>query len=166
MTDCSWSVLSASLILGALFPRVAPAQTTTIIATVRDTTGTPVVGCRIEVIGIQTAGVGDRLGRVVLQHIPPGHQQLRVRAIGYFERILQIDARGDTLRLPPVVLRRNPIFDSLRIVAPTHTGSTTVPSQKLAPNMRLKLAGRGGRSVGKGSLLNAAAPARSLSAIR
>ena len=36
----------------------------------------------------------------------------------------------------------------------------------LRPNKRLKLSGRGGRLVGKGSLLIAAAPARSLSAIR
>ena len=34
------------------------------------------------------------------------------------------------------------------------------------PNLRLKLSGRGGRLVGNGSLLIAAAPARSLSAIR
>ena len=33
-------------------------------------------------------------------------------------------------------------------------------------NLRLKLSGRGGRLVGKGSILIAAAPARSLSAIR
>jgi hypothetical protein len=37
---------------------------------------------------------------------------------------------------------------------------------KLPPNLRLKLSGRGGRLVGNGSLLIAAAPARSLSAIR
>ena len=34
------------------------------------------------------------------------------------------------------------------------------------PNTRLKLAGRGGRLAGKGLLLSAAAPARSLSPIR
>ena len=34
------------------------------------------------------------------------------------------------------------------------------------PNMRLKLSGRGGHLVGTGSLLIAAAPARSLSATR
>ena len=34
------------------------------------------------------------------------------------------------------------------------------------PNLRLKLSGRGGRLVGKESLLIAAAPARSLSATR
>ena len=37
---------------------------------------------------------------------------------------------------------------------------------RLLPNMRLKLSGRGGRPLGKGSLLIAAAPARSLSATR
>ena len=36
----------------------------------------------------------------------------------------------------------------------------------LQPNMRLKLAGRGGRMVERGSPLMAAAPARSLSATR
>ena len=37
---------------------------------------------------------------------------------------------------------------------------------KPPPNLRLKLSGRGGRTVGKGSILIAAAPARSLSATR
>jgi hypothetical protein len=40
-------------------------------------------------------------------------------------------------------------------------GSTAAP-----PNMRLKLSARGGRSIGKGSFLMAAAAGRSLSAIR
>ncbi len=36
----------------------------------------------------------------------------------------------------------------------------------LRPNMRLKLSARGGRLIGKGSVLLAAAAGRSLSAIR
>jgi hypothetical protein len=39
-------------------------------------------------------------------------------------------------------------------------------SERLPPNMRLKLSGRGGRLVGNALLLIAAAPARSLSATR
>ena len=39
-------------------------------------------------------------------------------------------------------------------------------SKRVAPNMRLKLTARGGRVVGKGSIVSAAAAGRSLSAIR
>jgi hypothetical protein len=41
-----------------------------------------------------------------------------------------------------------------------------IESPKLRPNQRLKLTARGGRVVGKRSVLSAAAAGRSLSAIR
>ncbi len=106
--------LSGTLLLAALCPRSTHAQATTVLATVRDSTGAPVFPSRIEVITER----GDSLGRVVLRGVPRGLHQLAVRGIGFFQRIVSFEARGDTLRLPTIVLRRNPIFDSLNIVAP------------------------------------------------
>ena len=110
--------LSGTLLLAALCPRSTHAQATTVLATVRDSTGAPVFPSRIEVIGTVIAERGDSLGRVVLRGVPRGLHQLAVRGIGFFQRIVSFEARGDTLRLPAIVLRRNPIFDSLNIVAP------------------------------------------------
>ena len=112
----SVAVLSLSLFI----PIPGRAQSTVVVATVRDTTGAPVVPCRIEVVGSHISAVGDSQGRVVLRGIPPGPHRLRVRGIGFLVRFVAIDARGDTLRLPPLVVRHNPIFDSLKIVPNRH----------------------------------------------
>ena len=119
--------LSGTLLLAALCPRSTHAQATTVLATVRDSTGAPVFPSRIDVIGTVITERGDSLGRVVLRGVPRGLHQLAVRGIGFFERIVSFEARGDTLRLPAIVLRRNPIFDSLNIVAP-RKGSCVSPS--------------------------------------
>ncbi len=108
----------ASLMVAIHCPRSGLAQATTVLATVRDSTGAPVFPSRIEVMSTGISELGDSLGRVILRSVPPGPHQLLVRGIGFFQEIVMIDARGDTLRLPPVVLHRNPILDSLRIVAP------------------------------------------------
>ena len=52
---------------------------------------------------------------MVLRGIPFGRQTLRVRGIGFSEKLVEIDARSDTLQLQPIVLRRNPLGD-LRFV--------------------------------------------------
>jgi hypothetical protein len=110
--------LVSSLMLAILSARSGSAQTTTIVATVRDSIGGPVFPSRIEVVGAGISELGDSLGRVVLRRVPRGPHQLVVRGIGFFQRLVPIDARGDTLLLPPVVLRRNPVLDSLHITVP------------------------------------------------
>jgi hypothetical protein len=161
--------LAWSILVAVFFPRSGLAQSTTVVATVQDSTRVPIFPCRIDVLGTPITALGDSSGRVVLLHVPPGQHELRVRGIGFHQRLVSIRARGDTLRLPPVVLRHNPILDSLHIVAPSRGGSPA-PSQKLAPNMRLKLSTRGGRlgryAQGRFSILSAAAAGRSLSATR
>jgi len=110
--------LVGSLMLAIICPRSGPAQATTVLATVRDSSGAAVFPSRIEVIGTGITELGDSMGRVVLRGVPPGPHQLLVRGIGFFQRIVTIEARGGTLRLQPVVLRRNPLLDSLHLVAP------------------------------------------------
>ena len=110
--------LVSSLMLAILSARSGSAQATTIVLTVRDSIGGPVFPSRIEVVGAGISELGDSLGRVVLRGVPRGPHQLVVRGIGFFQRLVPIDARGDTLLLPPVVLRHNPVLDSLHITVP------------------------------------------------
>src|SRR6266487_1481621 len=70
--------LSGTLLLAALCPRSTHAQATTVLATVRDSTGAPIFPSRIEVIGTVITERGDSLGRVVLRGVPRGLHQLAV----------------------------------------------------------------------------------------
>ena len=117
-TGRSQFYLVSSLMLVIVCPRASLAQATTVLVSVRDSTGVPVFPSRFEVMGTGISELGDSLGRVVLRRVPSGPHQLVVRGIGFFQGIVTIEARGDTLRLPPVVLRRNPLLDSLHIVIP------------------------------------------------
>jgi len=105
-----------SLILVTSWPRVAAAQSTVVVVSVRDSTGAPILPSRIDVLGTPIFALGDSLGRVMLPRVPSGPQTLQVRGIGFEERHVAIDAAGDTLRLPSLVLSRNPAAMSPRIV--------------------------------------------------
>ena len=107
--------LTGSVALGALVPQVAGSQTTAVQVSVRDSTGAPVLPSRIDLVGTTTFALGDSLGRVVLRGVPFGRQTLRVRGIGFSEKLVEIDARSDTVQLQPIVLRRDPLGD-LRLV--------------------------------------------------
>ena len=107
--------LAGSVVLGALLPQVAGSQTTVVQVSVRDSTGAPVLPNRIDLVGTTTFALGDSLGRVVLWGVPFGRQTLRVRGIGFSEKLVEIDAHSDTLQLQPIVLRRNALGD-LRLV--------------------------------------------------
>ena len=105
-----------ALLLTMSWPRLATAQSTTIVASVRDSAGAPVLPSRIDVLGSSIFALGDSLGRVLLLKVPVGRQMLQVRGVGFEERQVAVDVTGDTLRLPPVVLRRTPMGVSLRVV--------------------------------------------------
>ena len=105
-----------SLILVTPWPRVAAAQSTVVVVSVRDSTGAPVLPSRIDVLGTSIFALGDSLGRVVLPRVPRGRRTLHVRGIGFEERHVTIDAVGDTLRLPALVLSQNAAAMSPRIV--------------------------------------------------
>ena len=119
MTPFRYVVVAGTLtFLVAATPRAAGAQSTVILTSVRDTTGAPVRPSRIDVKGTNLFAFGDTLGRVLLPGVPQGRQTLIVRGIGFLERQMEVEARGDTVRLAAVVLRHNPILDSLKVVAP------------------------------------------------
>ena len=105
-----------SLMLVTSWPRVAAAQSTLVVVSVRDSTGAAVLPSRIDVLGMSIFALGDSLGRVVLSKVPVGPRTLQVRGIGFEDRQVAVDVVGDTLRLPAFVLRQNPRARSLSIV--------------------------------------------------
>ena len=104
-----------SLMLATSWPRVAAAQSTLVVVSVRDSTGAPVLPSRIDVLGMSIFALGDSLGRVVLSKVPGGRRTLQVRGIGFEDRQVAVDVVGDTLRLADIVLRRTAMARSVRI---------------------------------------------------
>ena len=74
-----------SLVLATSWPRVAAAQSTLVVVSVRDSTGAAVLPSRIDVLGMSIFALGDSLGRVVLSRVPVGRRTLQVRGIGFEE---------------------------------------------------------------------------------
>src|SRR5438874_11528201 len=103
--------------LATSWPRVAAAQSTLVVVSVRDSAGAPVLPSRIDVLQTSIFALGDSLGRVVLAKVPVGRQVLQVRGVGFDELQVAVDVTGDTLRLAPLVLRRTPIGVSPPVVA-------------------------------------------------
>ena len=99
------------------------ARLTVITTSVRDSAGAAIVPCRIEVMNTKILAFGDSIGRVLLPAVPYGPQMLRVQGVGYFSRIVPLYVQGDSLWLPAVVLRRNPLLDSVQVVAPSRPRS-------------------------------------------
>ena len=54
--------LAGSVVVGVLLPQVASSQTTVVRASVRDSTGAPVLPSRIDLVGTTGFALGDSLG--------------------------------------------------------------------------------------------------------
>jgi len=54
--------LAGSVVVGVLLPQVASSQTTVVRASVRDSTGAPVLPSRIDLVGTTRFALGDSLG--------------------------------------------------------------------------------------------------------
>jgi hypothetical protein len=93
-------------------------------------------------------------------------------------RFLRMDTFGPAGQVPPELrvcrwVRSMGLACQLNVArgscSPTKAPGQVAPKDErgqVLPNQRLKLSARGGRSIGKGSILIAAAAGRSLSAIR
>src|SRR5438128_1332716 len=84
-------------VLATSWPRVAAAQSTLVVVSVRDSTGAAVLPSRIDVLGMSIFALGDSLGRVVLSRVPVGCRTLQVRGIGFEERQVAVDVVGDSV---------------------------------------------------------------------
>jgi hypothetical protein len=78
-----------------VLPNAAPAQgvgseTSIVVAFVTDTSGKPLSGAEVQVVGTSLRGSTDELGRVALVAVPAGKAVLRVRRLGFTELTIPV----------------------------------------------------------------------------
>jgi len=74
---------------------VAPAQTGTIVGTVRDSAGAAVAGAEVTVAGTRLRAVADSAGAFRLTLVPTGEQRVRARRLGFRLRELPATIIGE-----------------------------------------------------------------------
>ena len=84
---------------------------------VRSLTGEPVVDAEVRVRDARSATVTDSAGRFTLAALPSGTQLLVVRHLGYPPTEIPVELRADRSLKRDVLLRRNVVLDSVRVVA-------------------------------------------------
>lgn len=77
----------ALLLLAAVFPLAAQAQTGTIAGTVQSAEGAPVYGASIVVVGTRYSAVTARDGTFRITGVQPGSYQLRIGSLGFVEHL-------------------------------------------------------------------------------
>jgi hypothetical protein len=91
--------------------------TATIAGEVRSLTGEPVPDAEVRVRDARNAAVTDSGGRYTLAGLPSGTQLLVVRKLGYPLAEMPVDLRPGKSVTRDVLLRRNVVLDSVRVVA-------------------------------------------------
>ena len=98
-------------------PTVGQVSTSVVIGSIVDSSGArPVHPSRAELVGSSLVGFGDSLGQFVLTLVPRGPHALRVKGIGFIERIVPIRADSDTVHLAPIHLWPNHRLDAIQAV--------------------------------------------------
>lgn len=94
--NARWRTLPYFTIVLALFTAIPPAQSQeqprgSILTIVTDSSGNAVPQAEVSINDVSVAGVTGPEGRVELFRVPPGRRILRIRRLGYRERILSVD---------------------------------------------------------------------------
>jgi hypothetical protein len=84
---------------------------------VRSLTGEPVPNAEVRVRDARATAVTDSAGRYTLTGLPTGTQLLLVRHLGYLIVEQPVELRPDRTVTRDVLLRRNVVLDSIRVVA-------------------------------------------------
>ena len=84
---------------------------------VRSLTGEPVVDAEVRVRDARSTTVTDSAGRFTLGALPSGTQLLVVRHLGYPPAEIPVELRADRSVKRDVLLRRNVVLDSVRVVS-------------------------------------------------
>ncbi len=84
---------------------------------VRGTSGLPVSGAQVRVIGAQGTALTDEQGRFTLDDLPAGTQVLEVRHIGYMLAQQPVELRDGRATSQDVRLQRIVTLDSMRVLA-------------------------------------------------
>jgi hypothetical protein len=90
--------------------------TAKITGEVRALTGEPVAAAEVRVRDARSTAVTDSAGRYTLDALPAGTQLLVVRRLGYPIAELPVDLRPNRTMTRDVLLRRNVVLDSVRVV--------------------------------------------------
>lgn len=93
------------------------AGTASLTGQVRSLTGEAVADAEVRVRDARSTAVTDSAGRYTLTALPPGTQILVVRHLGYPIVEAQVELRPDKLATRDVLLRRNVVLDSVRVVS-------------------------------------------------
>lgn len=91
--------------------------TATLTGQVRSLTGEPVPDAEVRVRDARSTTITDSAGRYTLTGLPPGTQVLLVRHLGYPTVEAQVELRPDKRLNQDVLLRRNVVLDSVRVVS-------------------------------------------------
>ncbi len=109
-------VAGAALALSALpAPGVAQVQGDTLTGRVTDTTGAPLAGARVTIVGTRFGAGSDADGRYLIANLPPGTYRVQARLIGYAvaegANIVVTGGRTATadFRLVPQAIELNPV---------------------------------------------------------
>jgi hypothetical protein len=97
--------------------------TATVTGQVRSLTGEPVPDAEVRVRDARSTAITDSAGRYTLTALPAGTQVLLVRHLGYPIVEVQVELRPDKRLSQDVLLRRNVVLDSVRVVS-TRTENT------------------------------------------
>ncbi len=98
--------------------RVPKSQGVLVGTLVDSASGRSVHPGRVDLVDARLFAFTDSLGRFVLPQVPVGRHLVLARGIGYVPAQKAFEVVKDTVRLPPIRLRRDHRFDSLNIVAP------------------------------------------------
>lgn len=91
--------------------------TATLTGEVRSLTGEPVPEAEVRVRDARSTTTTDSAGRYALTALPPGTQLLVVRHLGYPIVEVPVELRPDKRVTRDVLLRRNVVLDSVRVVS-------------------------------------------------
>ena len=90
----SLRLASIASLLVLLFTTVAQAQTVTVTGTVKDTTGEPVIGASVAVVGVPGKGASADLdGNFTITDVPAG-ATLRISFVGMKTQEIVLENRG------------------------------------------------------------------------
>lgn len=111
----------AGLALLALSATIAEAQQRRVAGIVTATAGEPLPAASVQVVGTTTGTYTDDQGRFALT-VPDGAQSLRVRRIGYKQRVVAVTAAQTDLN---VTLDRDVLQLEKQIVTGTNTSQSS-----------------------------------------
>jgi hypothetical protein len=110
-----------------------------------DSTKEPIPGATIMVKGTKLGAIADRQGNNTVINIPPGHYDIRVSAIGYAQKIFNVQVEANTITRKNFVLKEEGITTSAVLcVSDPLVPNTTIGDQTTVNSSELQSVAREG----------------------